>query len=1195
MEPDSRETEQTVGWTARQLLAGVTCFLFALFGLSLGETLALSQVWPASGLGFYLFCRYRLRVLPAVLIALLAAYYAHGFSFPLAFLLALGDALALALAAHLVCRNDRFDGSFESPRDLIRYTFFGVATESFLAAGFSTAVLALAMGFNTTETLDTLQRIALGHATGGLFLGPVLFTWRRGLQSFLRTRVQKKVEVLALMAGLVASLYLILYAPANWAFDKGPHVLLPLPFVIWAALRMGPQGTSTVVFVMGSMGLHATVCGLGPFATRDTISEDLYRLALFLAFLTYLMLLTSSKLREHERTTDALRKTEAERNALLYQFRTLVENVNDVLYRMHPDGTIAYVSPAVFALSGYKPEELTGTHYGRIVHPDDRDRMWENFKLALSGTPSPQTFKVVAKDGSLRHVYAASRVEVIDGKAVALLGVLNDRTEVVQMMEAIEHSEGKYRALVENIGEVLYQITSEGQLSYVSPVIEQVLGYRPDELEGQPFTTHLFSEDHSTAMDHFQRTLTGESLSHELRLIHRNGNLVHVLSSSRPSVVENKTTGVTGILSNITPLRAAEAALRQRDAQLSAAFENLPFDFWVCDVEGRYVIQNSVSQEHWGDCLGKRPGDLGHPDAEAKEHWQHDQAQALRGEIIRREFSVIRNGFPNYYQKILAPIRDGEQIIGTLGVNVDITEQRRLEEAYTRLVESSPQGLSIIQGNRFVFANNALHELMGYPPGMLLELPPGEWLARLHPVDADALRATYDQMLSTQARPALDTPPLEVQGTRADGSERTFLVYCIPLVYRGQPAVQAVYVDVTQQKESERERQHLEAQMQHAQKLESLGVMAGGIAHDFNNLLAGIMGHAELVLLDHTGNDEDRESLERIVTTAQRAAELCQQMLAYAGRAPFTIATISLNDVIEEMVDLLRISISKKADIQIKLDPRAPSIRGDASQIRQVVMNLITNASEALTEEPGTVAIRTGLLSFEEAVRAEGYLTSDLEPGDYCFIEVEDSGCGIDAHSCERLFEPFYSTKFAGRGLGLAAVLGIVRTHHGVVLVDSTPGVGSCFRVILPTTADTVPPPREKKTVPQNESPLTGAVLVVDDEETVRTTAERLLHRQGLEVILAADGEEGLAAYEQHRDKIVLVLLDVTMPRMGGDEVLRALRESGSHVPVIVISGYAADDVGGRFADLEPSHFVHKPFAYDDLVDRVRSVLTTEV
>jgi CheY-like chemotaxis protein len=378
--------------------------------------------------------------------------------------------------------------------------------------------------------------------------------------------------------------------------------------------------------------------------------------------------------------------------------------------------------------------------------------------------------------------------------------------------------------------------------------------------------------------------------------------------------------------------------------------------------------------------------------------------------------------------------------------------------------------------------------------------------------------------------------------------------------------------------------------MQQAQKLESLGVLAGGIAHDFNNLLMGVLGNASLALLELPAGSPIRRNLEQIERAGQRAADLSKQMLAYSGKGRYIVQPIRISTLVDDMVHLLKVSISKKAEMVYELDADMPMIEGDPTQLGQVVLNLITNASEAIGENPGTITVRTGATDLSKADVAEAYLKDGLEDGRYAFLEVSDTGAGMDGETVERIFDPFYSTKFTGRGLGLAAVMGIVRGHEGTIQVQSEVGKGCTLRVLFPCVeAEAAAEP--EPAVFQGPWHAEGTVLVVDDEESVLDVAQQVLEECGFSVLLAHDGKEGVEVFRAHADEIALVLLDLTMPRMSGEEAFEEMRRIQANALVLLSSGYDESEAATRFAGKGLAGFIQKPYRVQDLVHAVRGVL----
>jgi CheY-like chemotaxis protein len=352
-----------------------------------------------------------------------------------------------------------------------------------------------------------------------------------------------------------------------------------------------------------------------------------------------------------------------------------------------------------------------------------------------------------------------------------------------------------------------------------------------------------------------------------------------------------------------------------------------------------------------------------------------------------------------------------------------------------------------------------------------------------------------------------------------------------------------------------------------------------------------ILGHAELARDEISPMSPVRNSLDEIEKASRRAAELCRQILAYSGRGKFVIETLAPSDLVEEMVHLLRTSISKKTILNMNFDRTQLCMQGDPTQIRQVIMNLIINASEAIGEDSGVITISTGALECTRGYLSEALLGEDLGEGLYIYLEVSDTGRGMDEETLGRIFEPFFTTKFTGRGLGLSAVLGIVRGHKGALRVSSEVGKGTTFRILFPAVEEAAAPPAEKDLAAGDTWKGTGRVLLVDDEETIRVLGKRMLERLGFAVLTASDGREALRIYQDREEEIDLVLLDLTMPHMNGEEAFRELRRINPAIRVILSSGYTEHEIVARFAGKGLAGFIQKPYTVAALRDRLRLAL----
>jgi signal transduction histidine kinase len=381
-------------------------------------------------------------------------------------------------------------------------------------------------------------------------------------------------------------------------------------------------------------------------------------------------------------------------------------------------------------------------------------------------------------------------------------------------------------------------------------------------------------------------------------------------------------------------------------------------------------------------------------------------------------------------------------------------------------------------------------------------------------------------------------------------------------------------------------RRAIEAKVLEVQKLESLGVLAGGIAHDFNNLLVAIMGNAGLALLDLPEDSPARASIIDVEVASRRAGELARQMLAYSGRSRFQIEPVEMAELIRELLTLLHVSIGKGVVLKLQLPDEPVVVDADAAQLRQVIMNLVINAADAITDRSGTVTIRVERIQATADDIEDSHPGTGLQPGHFAALEVSDTGTGMDAATQARIFDPFFTTKFTGRGLGLAAVLGIVRRHGGALRVYSEVGHGSAFKILLPLSASS-PLPADRS---ESDWRGTGTVLVVDDDPMVRSVARRLLESFGLTVRIAEGGRQAIDLVASAPAAVDAVLLDMTMPELNGIEVFARLREIRPDLPVVMMSGYHEDDIAEDIAG-DLSGFVQKPFTQGDLATRMRVAL----
>ena len=522
--------------------------------------------------------------------------------------------------------------------------------------------------------------------------------------------------------------------------------------------------------------------------------------------------------------------------------------------------------------------------------------------------------------------------------------------------------------------------------------------------------------------------------------------------------------------------------------------------------------------------VGTRSGELVHPDdlpkLSAVVHQLIEGVDPPRPALRLRH----KSGHWVWIERIASVLFEtAEGETRTLSISRDVTELktaadalRENEERYRIIATMAPDAiLETDPDGKLLFSSPVEGDVFGYPADELLTLEP---YSKIHPDDVERLRE--HTRVAMEERTPLRSEPYRLR--HGDGHwiwlETTGLAYDTA---DGIRRFLSVTSDVTERLREERERREFQERIQQAQRLESLGVMAGGIAHDFNNLLTPILGDTSLALMDLPPESPLRERLERVLKAGHRAAALTNQMLAYAGADSLEVRSVELNRLVQEMGELVEGAVAGKAVLEYRLADRLPILRGDPSQLGQVVMNLISNATEAVGEGEGRITVRTAVTSIEEPVR--DHLGQEIPSGQYVEFEVEDTGCGMDDATRARIFDPFFTTKFAGRGLGLAAVLGIVRGHDGAIQIESAPQRGTRFRVLLPESihARAASPSAEAQSRSVWQADATA--LVVDDEPAVRHFVEDTLRQAGLSVLTAPDGREGAETFAKNADRISLV------------------------------------------------------------------------
>ena len=505
---------------------------------------------------------------------------------------------------------------------------------------------------------------------------------------------------------------------------------------------------------------------------------------------------------------------------------------------------------------------------------------------------------------------------------------------------------------------------------------------------------------------------------------------------------------------------------------------------------------------------------------------------------------------------------------------------------YFDLYDLAPVGYFTVDGKGLILeANLRGADLLGVERKRLVKQPLPRHIVR---EDQDIYYLHRKRLLETGARQVF-----ELRMRRKDGSP--FWARLETSAARdgedASPVFRIMVSDITERKEAEEEKRRIEEQIRQTHKLESLGVLAGGIAHDYNNLLMVVLGHAELASREIPPTSAAGGNLAEITAAAQRAAALSRQMLAYAGRAAFAVERVGLRDLLEEMAPLLQAAISGNAILTLNLERDLPPIEADPGQIRQIAMNLVINASEAIGDRSGTITVSAGATHCDEEYLRKTERHDDVAPGPYVHLEVTDTGSGMDAETRGRIFEPFFTTKFTGRGLGLAAVQGIVRGHKGALKVVSEPGKGTTFKVLFPALTEGRDATRSPLSSPPADLRGKGTILLVDDEGSLIDLGSQMLEYLGFAVLTAADGLQAVDLYRERGKEIDLVLLDLTMPNMDGARAFDELRQLNPDVRIVLASGYSLEDVAVRFEGKGLDGVLQKPYTFDKLRESLAGLL----
>jgi PAS domain S-box-containing protein len=905
-------------------------------------------------------------------------------------------------------------------------------------------------------------------------------------------------------------------------------------------------------------------------------------------------LVMARDIREHRKMYSELQRMDAE-------LRRVLSCVSDCLWsaEVQSDGrmTYRYYSPVVEAMTGRSPEFfLAGPErWFGLIHPEDRASYSKTILQLKTGHSSREeaVYRILRPDGTLRWVRDSIRASREGPEDVFRLdGVLTDITKSQEAEKALRASEQRFRALVEKSKDAIALFDADGTIIYASPSTNDVLGYTHEEFFGRRALLDIHPEDFPRLRQLFREIQEGpgKSFSTELRYPHKDGSWRYLEGIAVNRMDDPAVQAIVANYRDITERKEAEAALRESEERFRQLVENSTDLICETNSEIRFTYLSPNYRDVLGyeshELLRRKVFDLVHPD---------DYSMVL-ADLSQPESKMTvyrfrhKNGQWRWFESTGKSYHRSAGDVRIVVFSRDISNRKHAEEEqkksqdalraseakYRTLIENLEQNIFLKDRHlRFVAVNQVFCRQIGLPEQDII----GKTDFDFYPAHlAEKYQADDRRILAEGKRLELE------EQNFSDGRLRTVRVIKTP-VYDDQKSIAGVlgiFWDVTEQRS-------LESQLRHAQKMEAVGQLAGGVAHDFNNLLTVILGNVSLVKSALASSDPHRELLELTEHATLRAAELTSKLLGFSRRTPLRLESTTLTSALQETVALMQRTFDPRIKLVTHISPVPWEVQADLGQINQVLMNLCLNARDAMPHGGRLSLELENVTLTEEAAQ----LHLEARTGQFVRMRIRDSGEGILPEVLPHIFEPFFTTKEPGRGtgLGLAMVFGIIKQHQGWIECVSQRGQGTCFDVYLPRSSEK---PDLKPIAAMAAMPQMGTetILLVDDEAMIRNLGRTSLARYGYRVLMAQDGAEALDVYRRNKASIKLVVLDLTMPRMSGQEAAQKLIEINPDVRILLATGYSTEQV----LDADRHRivgYIGKPFRPDDLARQVRAALDT--
>ena len=882
-------------------------------------------------------------------------------------------------------------------------------------------------------------------------------------------------------------------------------------------------------------------------------------------------------------------------------------SIGDGVISTDSGGTITLMNKAAEEMTGWNEQEAIGRplrEVFRIINEKTRqvcanpvEQVLERGEVAGLANHT----LLICRDGSERILAdSGAPIRERDGRIIGVVLVFRDVTEQTEterrLSQKLRESEKKYRDLFEHAIDVIFTLDEEGKFIEVNEAFLKESGYERKEIIGHHFGFLVNPDDMASVSEAFEKGRNGETRRFEIRTRRKDGAVQWFSFITRPIFNDRgEVVAIHGIARDIDERKRTEEALRESEEKFRVTFESCPDAVTMSWLEdGRYVYVNNAFSSLSGyareETIGKTAFELGLYVNSAD---RENLVAALRDKGIVDGYEMqfrVKDG------RVLDALLSGKLFRYRnedclVAITRDITQFKKVQEKL-RLSEKSYRDLfdsvsdliysQDLEG-RFTNANRALARIFGYRLDEFIGRKASDFMK---PEFKEAFDTTYLEGIKKEGHYE------GVSSYFTKGGRKIYLEYRSNLIEpeEGEPFISGIARDVTDRILAEREVKRLQSQMLQAQKMEAIGTLAGGIAHDFNNLLQAILGYTQILIMPKEDSDPDVPSLRQIEKAANRASELTQQLLTFSRKVESKPRPVSLNQEVRQVEKLLKRTIPKMIEIELRLEEDLETISADPAQLEQVIMNLGVNARDAMPEG-GKLLIET-----ESALMDEAYCRDHLgaRAGKYVLLTISDTGLGMDKKTLEHIFDPFFTTKEVGKGtgLGLAMVYGIVKSHRGYIMCYSEPGEGTAFKIYFPVTeeesTDTGSGTRGAEPVPEGGR---ETILLVDDEELLREVGTEMLKRFGYTILLASDGEGALDLYREKGADISLVILDLIMPGMGGEKCLGEILKLNPRAKVVIASGYSINSRAKNALNAGARAFIKKPYEVNEMLRVVREVL----